>query len=452
MQLSDLNNKRKIAILWRWVEGQSTYRFLHAQWIPDDRITILDKKVTIETPAWVKTMCWENYLNDLSQFDCIRRAPGITRTIIEKSTGKSIDWLHFISQTEFFLHNYTGTIIGITGTKGKSTISMLTYLTLEHAGKKVWLAGNIGKPVLDVIDRNDPVEYIVYELSSFMIESVFTNRTGRKIDYALFNTLYSTHIEEHWWYEPYARAKLLLCEHAEKTLIGYQAAQEIIKLFPEQEDILPANHTIYGKRWTRTWKNGIFMRMKEELFNDEWMLLVGDHNRYNVCSLVCLCDELAIDFSHLQAVLHTFGWLEHRLEYVWTYGWILRYNDAIATTPQATVAALDSFWQEVDTLFYGWILGEYDHTLVAKKIKEYSVRNLVLFPDTGEVLYWLLDQTTKNTINVFHTRSMSDAVARAAQHTEPWKIALLSCWSPSFSVWSGFVEKGNLFKEAVKKI
>lgn len=449
MHLSELIKKQNIALLGRWVEGQSTYRFLIAQWIPNDRITILDKKSAIETPAWVQTILWTHYLDDLSAFDCIRRAPGITRTIIENATGKSTDWLPFISQTEFFLHNYTGKIIGITGTKGKSTLSMLTYLTLQKAGKNVVLAGNIGKPVLDGIDRTKPAEYVVYELSSFMIESVFTDRTGRTIDYAVFNTLYSTHTAEHGGYENYVRSKLLLCNHAEKTLVGYQAAQALMSLFPEQEDILPANHTIYGKRWTRTWKNGMFMRMKEELFSDEGMLLIGEHNRYNVCELTCLCDELDIDFTVLQEILKTFGWLEHRLEFVWFFWWISRYNDAIATTPQATVAALDSFWQEVDTLFYGWILGEYDHSLVAKKINEYGIRNLVLFPDTWDVLLWLLDI---NTINVFHTRSMEAWVQRAAEHTKKWKVVLLSCWSPSFSVWSGFVEKWTLFKTAVQKI
>lgn len=181
-------------------------------------------------------------------------------------------------------------------------------------------------------------------------------------------------------------------------------------------------------------------------------MLIWTHNRENICAVLGICDLLTIDPTHLRAVLKTFWWLEHRLELVGTYKNIIRYNDAIATTPQATCAALDSLWNNIDTLLYGWVLGEYDHQLVAQKIEAYDIRNLVLFPDTGELLYSLLSEKTKSTIHVIHTRSMHDAVQRAAAKTMEWKIALLSCGSPSFSVRSGFVEKGNLFKEEIKKL
>lgn len=450
MNFHELRKKKQIAILWWGLEWQSTYRFLRAHGIPNEHITILDKNETIYPPEWVASVTWPLYLEWLDLFDCIWRAPGITKTIIETSTWKTTDGLPFISQTEFFLHNYKGKIIWITGTKGKSTISMLTYLTLLHAEKKVILAGNVGKPIFDQISRNDLPDIVVYEFSSFMIESVFSNRTGRKIDIAVLNTLYSTHTKEHWWYEPYVRAKLLLCDHAEQSCIGYQAKTILENDFPDYE--IPHNSYIYWKEWTYTRSDGYFFKNNEKLFTDSWMLLIWEHNRENACAVIALCELLKVDLIHLQETLKTFKWLEHRLELVWTYHNIIRYNDAIATTPQATCAALDSFWQEVDTLFYGWVIGEYDHTLVVKKIKEYGIRNLVLFPDTGEILYSLLDEKTKSTISVLHTRSMSEAVARAAWKTEPWKIALLSCGSPSFSVWSGFVEKWNLFKESIKKI
>ena len=450
MLLTDLKKKTHIAILWYALEGQSTYRFLLSLWIVPEQITILDKKIDTTIPVWAKSICWSMYMNNLEQFDCIIRTPGITNTIIEGETKISPVWLPLISQTELFLSNYTGIIIWITWTKGKSTISTLTYLTLYHAGKNVLLAGNVGKPILDMIDRTTPPEIVVYELSSFMIESVFTHRTGRKIDIAIFNTLYNTHTKEHGWYENYARAKALLLHHSNQQLIWSQAKAILNEQFP---DITLTDTTrTYGKEGAYTWDGEYFSKEKKALFTDADMLLIGTHNRENACAVVGICDLLKIDYTHLQTTLHTFWWLEHRLELVGTYQNIIRYNDAIATTPQATCAALDSFGEKIDTLFYGGIEGEYDHQLVAQKIRDYGIRHLVLFPDTWVLLFDLLDSATKARVEVLHTRSMHDAVQRAAKNTTPGAIALLSCWSPSFSVWSWFVEKGNLFKKEVKDL
>jgi len=450
MKHTDLQNKKHIAILWYGLEGQSTYRFLRAQWVPSRYINILDKNKQTPLPEGVQGQLWASYLDNLEQFDCIWRSPGITKTLIEQSTQQPLKDLPFISQTEYFLENYAGTVIWITWTKGKSTISTLTYLTLQHAEKNVLLAGNVGKPVLDLIDRTSPPDIVVYELSSFMIESVFSDWSGRKISIAIFNTLYSTHTAEHGWYEPYARAKMLLLDHATQHLIWAQAESTIKEQFPEMK--LPENKVIYGNRWSYSRHDGRFRNNEKKLFTDEGMLLVGEHNRENACAVIGICSLLGIDIQHLHVVLHTFWWLEHRLELVGTYHDIIRYNDAIATTPQATCAAIDSFGTKIDTLFYGGIRGEYDHQLVATKIHDYGIRHLVLFPDSGELLFELLDEETKGKINTLRTRSMHDAVVRAAQHTAPWSIALLSCGSPSFSVWSGFVEKGNLFKQEVRNL
>lgn len=449
MFLAQLTKQRSIAILWYGLEGQSTYRFLLAHGYPPEQITILDKNTNLDLPPSVHHQLWASYLTNLEQFSLVIKTPGITNQLIS-TTLWHLPAVQFISQTELFLYNYTGTIIWVTGTKGKSTISMLAYLTLAQAGKNVVLAGNIGKPVLDLIDWTNQPDIVVYELSSFMIESVFSDRHGRKIDIAIFNTIYSTHTNEHGGYDNYVKAKLLLLDHAHHTLIGDQVIDTLGKQFPTRT---PPPHTqIYGHTGTYTRNGTDFCKQTLPLFAAPAnMLLVGEHNKTNTCALVGICDLLDIPFVHLISVLRTFWWLEHRLECVGTYDGIIRYNDAIATTPQATAAALDSFWAQVDTLFYGGIIGEYDHQLVADKIVQYGIRHLVLFPDTWSILYACLPQAVAATVNVYHTRSMEDGVNRARQHTTKGKIALLSCGSPSFSVWSSFVEKWTRFKAAVRE-
>jgi UDP-N-acetylmuramoyl-L-alanine---L-glutamate ligase len=450
MDLLDLKKKQHIAILWYGLEGQSTYRFLRAHGVTKEAITILDKNPTISTPSGITTSLWANYLVWLERFDCIFRAPGITTTIIENTLWKRIWTSNFTSQTEFFLNNFSWTIIGITWTKGKSTISTLTYLTLKHAKKNVLLAGNVGKPILDLIDRDNLPQIVVYELSSFMIESVFTQRKGRKIDIAVFNTLYNTHTKEHGWYENYARTKCLLLNYSKTQLLWSQAKSILNEQFADI--MLPWTTRTYGKEGVYTWDGTYFQINKKNLFTDEWMSIIWTHNRENACAVIGICDLLDIAYTHLQSVLQAFSWLEHRLEYIGKYNNIYRYNDAIATTPEATCAALDSFWSKIDTLFYGWIQGEYNHHLVAEKIMHYGIRNLVLFPDTWELLFDMLDETVKKNIKVLHTRSMADGVHRANKNTKAGHIALLSCGSPSFSVWTWFVEKWSLFKETVHSL
>jgi len=120
----------------------------------------------------------------------------------------------------------------------------------------------------------------------------------------------------------------------------------------------------------------------QNLCNDEGMQLLGVHNRYNLCAAVGVCDYLKISVSTFEETLRSFKGLEHRLEFVGVYGGVKRYNDAIATSPLATQAAMEAFGEELDTIFLGGIEGTYDFTDVVALIERYHVRNVVLFPDT----------------------------------------------------------------------
>ena len=124
-------------------------------------------------------------------------------------------------------------------------------------------------------------------------------------------------------------------------------------------------------------------------------------------------------------------------------------NDAIATTPQATLAALRAYAEEVDTLFLGGKDGNYDFTELVQYIKKSSVRTIVFFPDTGVELQALLQDKEYTTL---FTSSMQEAVAFAYQHTQAGKVCLLSCAGPSYSVWKNFEEKGDLFVYRIQEM
>lgn len=210
MKILDLKNK-KIAILGFGKEGQSTLRFLQKQGIHD--ITLLDAKtICIPDGFQGKALSGENYLESLRDFDIIFKTPGISPFHEKLRPYRA----KFISQTEIFFENYTGKVIGITGTKGKSTTSTLLYEFLMQAGYRVKLVGNIGTPVLDEIDFADAAyDYVVYEMSSYMLQDFVP-----KLYIGLFNNIYPCHLDWHFnsW-NIYKEAKLNILQNAEYKMI-----------------------------------------------------------------------------------------------------------------------------------------------------------------------------------------------------------------------------------------
>lgn len=440
-----------IGILGYGLEWTSTYTFLtQKQWISPEEIIILDEKIDIKTPEWVKTSLWPACYDTLTECDEIRKSPGITHHIIRSKLSSVNDFEYIFekltSQTQYFMDHYNGVTIWVTGTKGKSMISTVLHLTLQDAGLDVEIVGNIGKPVFDIIDFEHQPAYVVYEISSYMLESLWTFH----LDVGVFNTLYPTHIAEHDGYKNYIAAKWKLVENSDVVCMWHQAHEGYQEAWFEvdQEKII-----IYGEHWDFTFTKGdpcgLFWSWDEAVCDDEGMLILWHHTRTNFCSIVGICTLLGIDAQHFKNTITSFWWLPHRLENIGTYHDIIWINDAIATTPQATIAAIETFGDKIDTLLYGGIEWTYDHSWVIELIQKHAIKNLVLFPDSWQhILAWL----GPSEYEVFETRDMAAAVAFAKQKTQSGKIVLLSCGSPSFSCWSGYVEKGELFRGSILSI
>ena len=140
------------------------------------------------------------------------------------------------------------------------------------------------------------------------------------------------------------------------------------------------------------------------------------------------------------------------MEFVGKYKEILFYDDAISTTPESTIAAVEAL-EKVNTIFLGGLDRGYDFNELAKKITKSNIENVVLFPESGEKIFKILEtKKMKNKINFFRTDRMKDAVEFAYNKTKKGGICLLSTASPSYSVWKNFKEKGNEFKKYVKNL
>ncbi len=442
MKIKELQNK-KIAILWFWKEGQGSLRFLQKIGVTD--ITVLDANPIADID--VTSITGESYMDDLAIYDCIIKTPGITpfQEKLEPYRGK------FISQTSIFFANYTWKVIAITGTKGKSTISTLLYECLKEAWYNVKLVGNIGKPVLDEIDilGNEEYDYIIYEMSSYMLQD-FEPQTYISV----FNNVYRCHIDWHGSLEVYTQAKLNVLKNAQYKIIN-----------SEFQDKASGQYKLFGEWWHYRYQNKIFYIWDQEVLQDENILLEWEHNRKNICGVIGVLDTIFWDISRLQRVLKTvlrgFSGLPERMERIGQYNGVTFINDAIATTPESTMAALKTFEDRLQTLFLWGEDSWFDFSELRKKILQSNIQNIITFPDSSEKVfpeitwYWFdeafeLDIEWKKVFCI-RTRSMQSGVDFAYKHTKPWNIALLSCASPSFSVWKSYKVKAEEFKKYVKQ-
>lgn len=449
MELNNLINKN-IAILWFWREGKSTLKFLKKIWV--DNITILDKnKISSDYIEWnINIITWENYLDNLLEYDFIFKTPWISpyNKLLINYKDKFISW------AELFFDNYKWKTICITWTKWKSTTSTLIYKTLKELGLNVKLVWNIWVPVLDEIDLItwETYDYIVYEMSSYMLETL-----KPKSYISIINNIYNCHFDWHDWKNNYQNAKKNILRNAENKIINY-----------ELRDLIIQNDLIYfGTKWTYTFNNGEFLINDKCILLDENILLAWIHNRYNISAVIWVLDIIHKDKSYknlytgLKNVLKTFSWLPHRIENIWTKNWITFIDDAIATTPESTIAAIKTFWKDIWTIFIWWQDSGFDFTELRETIMKYNIQNIVIFPDTWNMLFW---DFTKNlnfdTISrldwayspkILKTNTMKKAVKFAFENTENQKICILSCASPSFSLWKWFEDKWDQFKNEIEK-
>ncbi len=455
---------KKIAILGYGREWKSTLQFLLKIGVQPKNITILDVVQKIEWLAdnleylyktfgiepEINMILGDTYLDSLKKFDLIIKTPGISiyHSKIYPYRKK------ITSQAQIFFDYYQGKIIAITGTKGKSTTCTLTYETLKAAGKNVQLIGNIGKPVLDFLHIDDLTsqkdEYAVFEVSSYMLEWL------KKQNYiSVILNIYADHIDRHQGFDNYQKAKFNILYGSEHNILRYEVAKNNEL---DEDDFKEYHVSMFGKKGKYRYKNNAFYINTRKVFDDTWILLLWEHNMMNICAVLGICDIMKIQPTILKDVLKTFKWLPHRMENIWTYGGITWIDDAISTTPESTIQAIQTFGKDVDTIFLGGTDRGYVFNNLIKCLRKYGVRNVVLFPDSGKrIAQMIKDEEVppgKDVIwmKIFQTNDMKEAVKFAYKYTKHGKICLLSTASPSYTLRKNFEEKGNLFQKYIKEL
>lgn len=443
--IDELKNK-KIVILGFGMEGISTYNFIRRY--SNMPITIADKvdvyeknKTLLENDNNVSYVVGEKYLSDLDKYDLIIKSPGVILKDIDISN------LKITSQMELLLKYYKEQVIGVTGTKGKSTIVSLIYQILLDQNKDVRLLGNIGNPIFDEIESFNSDTKLVIEMSALQLEYLDVSP-----HIAAIVNLYEDHLDHSGTVKHYHENKLnifkfqnmndyaIYCSDSE-PLNSYIDDSYLGKKYKVQ-----LNNKNINLKTAYLYKDIVYLNNKAVYNSNDERNLIGEHNLRNIMICLIISNILELDNELTIKTINNFKPLEHRLELVGKYNDIIFYNDTIATIPNATISGIKAL-KDVNTLIFGGMDRGIDYREFIEFLDTGVVKNLICMPTTG---YKIGKKIKNKHVNVYFIETLDEAVKLAKKITLKEKICLLSPAASSYEYFKNFIEKGNVYKKLVK--
>lgn len=429
----------KIALLGYGVEGQSAYHY-YARKFPDARFEIYDNApiAKYEIPDEVKFTGGLEHFHDIKA-DIIVRTPAITPSRVS-GLGK------VTSVTNDFFANCPAPIIGVTGTKGKGTTCSLIAEILKATGKKVWLVGNIGVPALDVLEKVQPGDIVVYELSSFQLWDLEISP-----HVAVILMIEPDHMDVHSSVVEYVWAKShITLNQTKDDMVVYHPTNRF------SAQIAEASPSINKKRYASSEAahvDGDEIVMENKIICKKAEAgLLGDHNIENICAAITAVWHFTQNVGLISKAVKNFHGLEHRLEFVRTVKGVKFYNDSFSSAPGATVAAIKSFQQPEIV-----IMGGYDKHVsfddFAGEIKSIpNIKKIVLIGQTKQQMATSFKKAGISQFETLETTNFKKIVNDVFVLAEAGDVVLLSPGCASFDMFDNFYERGNQFKEIVKNI
>jgi UDP-N-acetylmuramoylalanine--D-glutamate ligase len=440
---------KSILILGFGREGESTYNLLRKSF-PELIIHIADKSEQIANRIKddnTVLLTGDDYLSSINNCDLIFKSPGISLKDVAFDRNK------ITSQTDLFLDFYSSQVIGITGTKGKSTTSSLIYHILKLYDNNVVLVGNIGIPPFDLIGEIDKNTKIVFELSSHQLEYI---SKGPHI--AILLNYFQEHLDYYKSYEDYQLSKFNITLYQENSDNFIFNADDKLVLDIISQNKLERNY--YGLSLSNSQSKGCWIENDTIFFsngNESFSImdfkteiyLKGEHNKRNILAAICASKILNVSDEIIKEGVTTFKGLEHRLEYIGEYNGVHYYNDSIATIPEATIEAVKAL-QNVNTLLLGGFDRGIDYNILAEFIASSHINNLIFLGDAGtRIMEGLKQYNVKGKFQAF-VKDLEEAVKIAKEKTPKAGICLLSPAAASYDMFKNFEERGRVYKKLVK--
>lgn len=422
----------------------------------DERdISKLDEKTVNKIEGYgFELVTGKNALHFLRGYNIIFRSPSCLPTTLqlvsEQKRGAIVT-----SEIEMLMNTCPCKIIGVTGSDGKTTTTTLIYEILKKKGYNCHLGGNLGIPLFTKVREFNENDIVVLELSSFQLMGMEVSP-----DIAVITNISPNHLDKHKSYEEYIEAKKTIFNYQDKNgivVLNYDnditrefknEAEGKVIYFSSKEKL--EDGIIYDDGMIKSCEDGV----RKHLLNVKNVHLRGVHNYENICAAIAATSSLVDSKTQVEAI-EEFKGVEHRLEFVREINGVKWYNDSIGTSPTRTSAGLNSFDEKI-VLIAGGYDKNLDYEPLAKPILE-KVSKLVLFGNTTTKIYdAVIKELSKKdptaVFPIYKHKTLEQVVNRAYKIAEPGEVVLFSPASASFDMFKNFEERGEKFKELVRKL
>lgn len=453
MLLRELKNKKVTVMgLGRSGGGVEVVKFLAMQGAD---VLVTDIKKTEELPdslsaiknlPRVEIILGQHRKEDFVERDFIIKNPGVPK----KSPYLAIARQHNIpikTDISLFFQLSPAPIIGITGTKGKSTTASLIIEFLK-TNYDAHLAGNIGISPLGLLHKINPNSIIVLELSSWQLEDIESFALSPHVGVVL--NIYPDHLNRHPDISDYIRAK--------KNIVRFGTKKDIAVLNYDDPAVKEFSSDVSGKVYFFSevfQTNGAYMKEEGIYFGEDEeyivakndILIKGDHAILNILAAVSIAKLYKIKNKEIKKILGTFKGIPYRQEFIREIHGISFYNDTTATIPQATIAALKRFEKNI-ILIAGGMDKNLDYTDLAKEIKR-RVKYVILLPGSATEKIEKSMKEQGVSIKVTNVNDMEEAVRKAFKEARMGDSIVLSPAATSFNIFKNEFDRGEQFNKVV---
>lgn len=471
---------RKVAVVGMGKSNQALSRYLLKR---GASLVLFDRKTPEELgPVYDEFSRYEvewnlgpGYLETLPAFDLIFLAPGMKKSQpqIEKARRNGA----FIStEIDLFLQRCKGTVLGVTGSAGKTTTASLTYAILKRSQKDsglsdVLLGGNIGVPLIEKVDEIPKDAVVVLELSSFQLQLCH-----RSPHVALVLNIRPNHLDIHENLEEYIDAK--------KSIFRYQGLDDVCVLNLDDPVTRSFSSQVPGKLDGFTFgppEKNEFVQMKDAKEVSIWawvdgedlyvgrpgaaqivasrkdFLIPGKHNLLNALGAILLSLEAGAGVKGMREVIRSFKGIEHRIEFVREISGVRFYNDSIATSPDRTMALLEALEGPKVLILGGYDKGlsfdELAREVVAQGCKVVTMGQTAAKIEEAIFKAWQEQGgCTRAEPSVTRAASLEEAVHLAREAASDGYSVVLSPACASFDMFTSYEERGKRFKEIVERM
>jgi UDP-N-acetylmuramoylalanine--D-glutamate ligase len=390
-------------------------------------------------------------------FVCVTGGADLQQPILREALERG---LPVLNDTMVFLMEVNAPVIGITGSSGKTTTTTLVGLIAKEAARqdqKVWVGGNIGNPLLTIVEDIQPQDIVILELSSFQLELA---TISPKI--AAILNITPNHLDRHGTMQAYINAK--------RDILKFQQPDGVLILNRDDPTSWPLRTEAKGSLISFGFNKpaedadltAIYMAnneikricdgVSEDIIVMDHIQLRGRHNIYNVMAACAIATAAGFSIDAMRAAISSFSGVPHRLQFVRQFKGARWYNDSIATAPERTLAAVRSFEEPLILLLGGrdkklpW-----DELAVAIHQHGYAA---VLFGEAAPLIRKALEvnKPENSKLEIIQVETLQEAVQAAAENAHPGDVVLLSPGGTSYDAFNDFEQRGKAFTEWVMQL